>query len=117
MVWVGGSSKITIPDGISMPDLMISSTPPLPEMNVSRSLQSPLDVLVAAHRVEVVRLVVVERRLLAKTREHRVRIGVDLDVVGVPVQACVRDRHRGDLAAGVKTSGSGSTQRTGALFR
>ena len=39
IVWVGGSSKITIPDGISMPDLMISSTPPRPEMNVSRSFR------------------------------------------------------------------------------
>ena len=44
-----------------------------------------LDVLVAAERVEVVRLVVVERRLLAEPAERRVRIGVDVDVVRVVV--------------------------------
>ena len=37
MVWVGGSSKMTMPGGMSMPALMISSTPPRPEMKVVRS--------------------------------------------------------------------------------
>ena len=45
--------------------------------------EAPLDVFVAADRVEVVLLVVVERRLLAQAPEHGVRIGVDLDVVRV----------------------------------
>ena len=45
-----------------------------------------LDVLVAAQRVEVVRLVVVERRLLPEAAERRVRVGVDRRVVRVVVQ-------------------------------
>ena len=54
--------------------------------------EAALDVLVAAHGVEVVRLVVVERRLLAEAAEHRVRIGVDRDVVGVVVDVGLVDR-------------------------
>ena len=46
-------------------------------------------VLVAAHGIEVVRLVVVERCLLAQALEHRVRVGVDVDVVRVVVDAGV----------------------------
>lgn len=38
MLWIGGSSKISVPGGISIPDLMISSTAPRPEMNVSWSM-------------------------------------------------------------------------------
>ena len=37
MVWVGGSSKITTPGGISMSALISSRIPPRPEMKVSRS--------------------------------------------------------------------------------
>ena len=37
MLWIGGSSKINVPGGISMPDLMISSSAPRPEMKVSWS--------------------------------------------------------------------------------
>ena len=37
MVWVGGSSKMTTPGGISMSALMSSRIPPRPEMYVSRS--------------------------------------------------------------------------------
>ena len=37
MVWVGGSSKMTTPGGISMFALMSSRIPPRPEMYVSRS--------------------------------------------------------------------------------
>ena len=47
--------------------------------------QPTLDVLEAADGVEVVRLVVVERRLLAQPAEHRVRIDVDLDGVRIVV--------------------------------
>ena len=32
MVWVGGSSKMMMPGGISMPALISSMIPPLPEM-------------------------------------------------------------------------------------
>ena len=45
--------------------------------------QPALDVLEAAQRVEVVLLVVVERRLLAEPCEHGIRVGVDLDRVRV----------------------------------
>ncbi len=37
MVWVGGSSKMRIPGGISMPALISSRIPPRPEMNVRAS--------------------------------------------------------------------------------
>ena len=49
-------------------------------------LQRPLDVVVPAQGVEVVALVVVERRFLAQPPEHRIRVGRDLDVVGVEVE-------------------------------
>ena len=85
MVCVGGSSKIRMPGGISMPALMISRMPPRPG-DVGVTVDQPaLDVVVAAERVEVVLLVVVERRLVAEPAEHRVRVGVDLDVVRVVV--------------------------------
>ena len=51
---------------------------PLPE--------AALHILVATHRVEVVLLVVIERRLVAQPLPHRVRIGVDPEVVGVVVE-------------------------------
>jgi hypothetical protein len=35
VLWIGGSSKMRVPDGISMPDWMISSTAPRAELNVS----------------------------------------------------------------------------------
>ena len=47
--------------------------------------ETALHVVEAAHREEVVRLVVVERRFFAQPPEHRVRIRVDVDVVGVVV--------------------------------
>ena len=47
--------------------------------------QTALDVVEAAERVEVVLLVVVERRLLAQAPEHRIRVRGDLDRVGVVV--------------------------------
>ena len=65
-----------------MSALRISRMPPRPEMNVSRSTAAALDVLVAAQRVEVVRLVVVERRLLAEAAKRRIGIGVDLASYG-----------------------------------
>ncbi len=86
---VGGSSKISVPGGISMLALMSSRMPPRPEMNVSRVLEATLDVLEAADGVEVVPLVVVERRFLAQPPEHRVRVGVDVDVVRVVVDPAV----------------------------
>ena len=78
-----------------MSALISSRMPPRPEMNVSRSLQAPLDVVVAADRVEVVLLVVVERRLVPQPAEHRVRVGVDLDVVRVVLQLLVQHRAHG----------------------
>src|SRR5207302_836134 len=52
--------------------------------------QAALDVGVPAHRVEVVLLVVVERRLFPEAAEHRVGIGVDGDVVRVVVDVVRR---------------------------
>ena len=48
-------------------------------------LERPLDVVPAAECEEVVLLVAVERSLLPKPTEDRVRISVDIDVVRVPV--------------------------------
>ena len=48
--------------------------------------QGPLDVVEAAQREEVVALVVVERPLVPEPLEHRVRVGVDLEVERVVVQ-------------------------------
>ena len=89
MVCAGGSSKIRMPGGISMSALISSRMPPRPEMYVLAVDQPALDVVVAAERVEVVLLVVVERRLLAQPAEHRVRVGVDVDVVRVVVHRSV----------------------------
>ena len=50
------------------------------------SSQRGLDVGEAAEAPEVEPLVVVERRLVPKALVGRVRVGVDLDVVGVVVQ-------------------------------
>ena len=48
--------------------------------------QTSLDVLEPAHRIEVVRLVVVQRRFVPETTVHRVRVGVDIRAVRVVVQ-------------------------------
>ena len=77
--------------------LISSRMPPRPEMYVLRVDQAALDVFEAADREEVVLLVVVERRLLAQPPEHRVGIGVDLDVVGVVVDVAGARRGHGRL--------------------
>ena len=77
IVCVGGSSKMTTPGGISMSALMISRIRAPPGDERVPVDERPLDVVVAAQRVEVVRLVVVERRLVAEAAERRVRVGVD----------------------------------------
>ena len=81
---------MSIPGGISMFALISSRMPPRPEMKVFGVDQAALDVLEAADGEEVVLLVVVERRLVAQPAEHRVRIGVDLDVVRVVVHVAPR---------------------------
>ena len=56
--------------------------------------KATLDIVEPADGVEVVGLVVVERRLLPQPAEDRVRIGVDFDVVRVVVDVTgARDRH------------------------
>ncbi len=85
MVWVGGSSKITTP-GWHLDVGLDQLEDPAPSGDERVAVdRRALDVLVAAERVEVVRLVVVERRLLAEPAKRRVRIGVDADVVRVVV--------------------------------
>ena len=63
--------------------------PPRPEMNVVAVDRRLLDVLVATERVEVVRLVVVQRCLIAEAPKRRIGIGCDLDVVGVVVDVAL----------------------------
>ena len=67
-----------------------------PSRDVGRGVeQAPLHVLEAAQGVEVVRLVVIEGRLLAQPAEHRVRVGVDADVVRVEVDVVGAGRRHG----------------------
>ena len=47
--------------------------------------ESAFDVVVAAHRVEVVAVVVVQRGLIAQALVRRIRVAMDLDVVRVKV--------------------------------
>ena len=70
-------------------------------------------------RVEVVLLVVVERRLLAQPAEHRVRVGVDLDVVRVVGhvgrtghESSSRSEERDDAATGSAGSARHASRRT-----
>ena len=94
-VCMGGSSMMNTPVGGSMLALISSRTPPRAELNVPWSTKAALDVVEAADGVEVVRLVVVERRLLPQAPEDRVRVGVDVEVVGVVVDVAFgRDGHR-----------------------
>ena len=51
------------------------------------------DILEPAERIEVVLLVVVERGLVPEPLEHRVRIRVDLPVVGVVIHVGLRRGH------------------------
>ena len=64
---------------------MSSMMPPRPEMNVFAVEQALLDVVKPGQRVEVVRLVVVQRRLVPHPAVDRVRVGIDLDAVRVVV--------------------------------
>ena len=67
-----------------------------PPRDVGRGVeQAALHVLEAAEGVEVVRLVVIEGRLFAQPAEHRVRVGVDADVVGVEVDVVGAGRRHG----------------------
>ena len=58
--------------------------------------EAAFDVVVAADRVEVVSLVVVERRLVPQPLEHRIRISVDVEVVRVVIDV----RHGASPSAG-----------------
>ena len=101
IVWVGGSSKMRIPGGISMFDPDELDDPALPRDVGLRIEQPTLHVLVPAQRVEVVGVVVVERRLLAQPPVHRVRVGVDLDAVRVVIDVSHAAGHlRGPHASG-----------------
>ena len=45
MSWIGGSSMISVPGGISMPALMISRIGPRAEENVRQLVSAAVDVL------------------------------------------------------------------------
>ena len=91
--WSGGSSKMNTPGGISISALMISMTDPLAGAIRLPVDQAALHVVVATERVELVLLVVVERRFVAQPLPDRVRVGVDLEVVGVVVGRVGPDGH------------------------
>ncbi len=87
----GGSSKMIEPTGMSMPALD-DLEHRAPGRAVGAPIdRCPLDVFEPAQGVEVVALVVVERPLVAQPLPHRVRIRVDLEVVGVVVDVGVVD--------------------------
>ena len=67
-VWIGGSSWIRVPAGISMSALIMSRRTPLRLENVVPIDEGVLDIVEPADGVEVVRLVVVERRLVPQRR-------------------------------------------------
>ena len=95
--WSGGSSKMIEPGR----DLH-AALDELEDRALGRAVgppvdQGPLDVVEAAQRVEVVALVVVERRSSRSRLQHRVRVGVDLEVVRVVVQVGTGRGHVGAL--------------------
>ena len=65
MLWMGGSSKETMPEGTAKPPLIQSRIAPRAELNVAMIHQGRVDVVESAQGVEVVFGVVVERRLFA----------------------------------------------------
>ena len=76
----------------------------LEDRALGRAVRLPLDepalhVLVTAHRVEVVFLVEVERRLVAQSLPDRVGVGVDGEVVRVVVRGGRSRGHVVSLAA------------------
>ena len=72
---------------MSMLALMSSTMAPRAETEGLVIHQRLVDIGEAAERVEVVLLVVVQRRLLPESGERRVRVGVDLYVVGIEVDS------------------------------
>ena len=82
IVWIGGSSKMKMPGGISMSALISSRMPPRAgDVGVAVD-EAPLDVVEAAHRVEVVLLVVVERRFSRIRRKAGIRVSVNAESYG-----------------------------------
>ena len=71
------------PGGTGMSFLIASSTLPRPEMNVLLPVKARSQSSNRLKRVEVVPLVVVERRFLPEPPEHRIGVGEDLLVVGI----------------------------------
>ena len=93
-----GPRRGSTPGGISMLALMISRTEPRPESVGLPVEHGRVDVVPAAQREELVLLVPVQRRLVAQPLPHRVRVGVDVEVVGVVVDLRVAgDGHVADL--------------------
>ena len=75
---------------------------PLEDVPVGRAERlviekASLHVIKTAEGVEIVILVVIQRCLVTHTPEHRVRIGEDVDVVGVVVDVACRGDHFGFL--------------------
>ena len=88
MSWIGGSSKISdARRNLHVRTLINSRMAPRAGAEGLVVHQRLVDVGEPADRVEVVLLVVVQRLLFAQPPEHRVRIGVEVDVVGVEVDS------------------------------
>jgi hypothetical protein len=63
-------------------------------------VQRGVDVVVPAERVEAMPLVEIERGIVADPAKHRIRIGVEFDLVGVVIDVVTgADRHRFSVSA------------------
>src|SRR5208283_4137405 len=101
MSWIGGSSKNDRPGrdvDIGLDDFQDRAPGRAEGLVIDKRV---IDVTEPAQDVEVVLLVVVQRRFLAQPPKHRVGVGVQLDVVGVEIDIVGRaDCHRLSPLAG-----------------
>ncbi len=98
MVWTGGSSKMSTPERhLDVGPDQFDDAAAAGDEGLRVEI-APLDVGEPAHGVEVVGLVVIERRLLAQPAEDRVGVGVDRHVVGVVVHVA-HTLHRHDTTS------------------
>ena len=89
MSWAGGSSISSVPGGISMFALITSRIGPREEENVFQSVSPSLHVLRPGQRIEVVPVVVVQRRLGPHPRISGVRIPRELPIERIPIDRTV----------------------------
>ncbi len=95
MSWIGGSSMMSRPGGMSRLALISSRMMPRAELNVPWSTRPLSTSAEPAQGVEIVLRVVVQRRFFAEPAEHRIGVGVEDDVVRVVVDVTTSWRSLG----------------------